>query len=125
MEDKQNKKLINKGFSLKKLKKSMKEKKRYLFLKTNKNFSLENSLKRDIENSILDFSGIIGFSKTCLRWIKIKNDYAIISINRESLELVKACFCVSPLEIEVLGISGTLKGLNKYKEYTQKFKKSF
>jgi RNase P/RNase MRP subunit POP5 len=98
---------------IKKLKKSMKERKRYILLRGDKN----TELKKDIENLILDFVGVLGFSKTCLRWIEINENenYGIISVNRESLELFKASLCLSPKNIEILGISGTLKGLKKYK----------
>ncbi|NMB66677.1 hypothetical protein GYA25_01300 [Candidatus Woesearchaeota archaeon] len=99
--------------SIKKLKKSMKERKRYVLLMGDKN----TELKKDIENLILDFAGVLGFSKICLRWIEINEnyDYGIVSINREGLELFKASLCLSSKKIEILGISGTLKGLKKYK----------
>jgi RNase P/RNase MRP subunit POP5 len=99
--------------AIKKLKKSMKERKRYVLLRGGKSAEL----KKDIENLILDFAGVLGFSKICLRWIEINEDYnyGIVSINRESLELFKASLCLSSKNIEILGISGTLKGLKRYK----------
>jgi RNase P/RNase MRP subunit POP5 len=42
-----------------------------------------------------------------------KQDSVIISINREMLNQVKASFLISPEKIEVLRVSGTIKGLGK------------
>ncbi|MGD9275662.1 MAG: hypothetical protein PVJ67_00655 [Candidatus Pacearchaeota archaeon] len=91
---------------MKPLKPSMKENKRYLFVKG-------ENLKQNIEKSILEFIGILGMSKTSLNWIKTKKDSAIISINREAVDLVRASFAVYPEKISVEKVSGTLKGLGE------------
>lgn len=91
---------------MKPLKPTMREKKRYLFLKG-------KNLKENVEKSILEFIGILGMAKTCLGWIKPDKESAIISVNREMLEQVKASFALWPEPIEVLRISGTLKGLKR------------
>lgn len=85
---------------MKALKKSMKEPKRYLKLKG-------SNLKKNVAKAILDFIGVLGMSKTGLNWISKD----IISVNREAVDKVRACFCVSPEKIEVVKVSGTLKGL--------------
>ncbi len=87
---------------------SHKENKRYLLVKG-------KDLKKNIEKSILEFTGILGLSKTGLSFIKSdsKNNSAVICINRESVDNVKASFVVFPEKIEVLKVSGTLKGLGK------------
>ena len=87
---------------------SHKENKRYLLVKG-------KNLKKNIEKAILEFTGILGMSKTGLSFIKTvsKNNSAIICINRESVNSVRASFAVFPEKIEVLKVSGTLKGLNK------------
>ena len=89
---------------MKPLKPSMREKKRYLKL-SGKN------LDKNVEKAILDFIGILGMSKTSLAWIKKGKNSAIISINRRSLDHVRASFAVFPEEILVKKVSGTLKGL--------------
>lgn len=89
---------------MKPLKPSMKEKKRYLLL-TSKN------LKLNVEKSIKEFVGTLGLSKASPTWIK--ND--ILCINRKSLDYVKASFAMWPEKIEVIKVSGTLKGLRKKK----------
>ncbi len=85
---------------MKSLKPSMRENKRYLLLKG-------ENLKENIGKAILEFTGKLGYSKTGLSWIKDN----IICINRESVDLVRASIAVFPEKIEVLRISGTLKGL--------------
>lgn len=87
---------------MKPLKPSQKENKRYLLIK---------GKVEDIEKSILDFIGIWGMSKACLSWIKKGKNFAIICVNRESVNEIRASFAVWPEEIKVVKISGTLKSL--------------
>lgn len=86
------------------LKPSQKENKRYLLIKG-------KNLKENIEKAIYEFIGILGMSKASLTFIKTGKEEAIISINRESLNHVRASFGVSPQDIRVVRVSGTLKGL--------------
>jgi len=92
--------------SLKPLKPSMRENKRYLFVRG-------KNLKKDIEEAILNFIGVFGMSKTGLGWIKIGKDFAIISVNREMVNSIRASFAVFQEKITVEKVSGTLKGLKK------------
>ena len=87
---------------MKSLKPSMRENKRYLLIKG-------KNLKENSERAILDFVGILGMSKAGLVWIKED----IISINRESVDSIRASFAIFPEKIEVLKVSGTLKGLER------------
>jgi RNase P/RNase MRP subunit POP5 len=91
---------------MKALRPSMKENKRYLLVRG-------KNLKENIEKSILEFIGVLGMSKTGLGLVKTEKDFAIISINREALNNVRASFAVWPEEIRVEKVSGTLKGLKK------------
>tara|TARA_Y100000034_G_scaffold116583_1_gene155084 strand:- start:1919 stop:2239 length:321 start_codon:yes stop_codon:yes gene_type:complete len=103
---------------LKPLKPSLRENKRYLFVKG-------KNLKGNIERAILDFIGVLGMSKTGLHWIKTgypntqkgtrghEKDFAIISVNRESVNSVRASFAVWSEKIIVEKVSGTLKGLKE------------
>ena len=81
---------------------SHRENKRYLLLKG-------KNLKKNVHDSIKDFIGVLGLSEATPKWIKKD----ILSINRKSLEKVRASFAVWPERIEVLRVSGTLKGLSK------------
>jgi len=87
---------------MKSLKASMRENKRYILLRG-------ENLKENIEKVIFEFAGKLGYSKTGLSWIKDN----IICINRESVDLVRASIAVFPEKIEILKVSGTLRGLKK------------
>jgi RNase P/RNase MRP subunit POP5 len=87
---------------LKSLKSSAKENKRYLFLESKLS-------KEDVEKKLLDFIGVLGYSKLGLTWI----DKGILAINREEVDKVKAAFTLSKERIKVQRVSGTLKGLGK------------
>lgn len=91
---------IYRSNQMKSLKPSMREHKRYLLLKG-------KNLKDNVENAILEFIGVLGMSQCGLSWIKSN----IISVNRELIDKVRASFAVSPDRIEVVKVSGTLKGL--------------
>jgi RNase P/RNase MRP subunit POP5 len=91
---------------MKPLKPSMKENKRYLFVRG-------KNLKENIEKAILEFVGVLGMSKVGLFWIKKNMDSAIISVNREMVDSVRASLCVWPEKMQVEKVSGTLKSLRK------------
>ena len=89
---------------MKSLSTSLRENKRYLLVRG-------KNLRQDIEKAILDFAGVIGLSKTCLNFINVEKDFAIISINRESINLVRSSICVWHEKMFVERVSGTLNGL--------------
>ena len=91
---------------LKSLKPSMRENKRYLLLNG-------SNLKSNAERAILDFIAILGMSKTGLSWIKTSKDSAVICVNREAVNSVRASFAVFREKISVEKVSGTLRGLGK------------
>ncbi len=91
---------------MKALRPSMKENKRYLLIRG-------VNLKENIEKAILEFIGVLGMSKVGLGWIKTERDSAIISVNREIVDLVRASLCVWPEKMRIEKISGTLKGLKR------------
>lgn len=84
-----------------------KENKRYLVVKG-------KDLKQNIEKAILEFAGVLGLSKCGLSFIKSESqDSIIICINREAVDLVRASLAIFPEKMEVLNVSGTLKGLER------------
>ena len=91
---------------MKSLKPSLRENKRYLLIEG-------EELRKNVEKAILDFIGTLGYSKTDLDWIKEGKNNAIISVNRETVNNVKASLALFPKKIEVKKVSGTLKGLKK------------
>jgi len=91
---------------MKSLKPSMRENKRYFLVSG-------NNLRENIEKAILDFVGVLGMSKTGLDFIKTDKNSAIISVNREAVDSVRASLCIWKDKMEVQKVSGTLKGLKK------------
>ena len=91
---------------MKPLKPSAREKKRYLLVRG-------KNLKANVEKAILDFVGVLGMSKCGLSWIKGGRNSAVICVNREMVDSVRASLCVWPEKMEVEKVSGTLKGLGK------------
>ena len=91
---------------MKSLKPTMRENKRYLLVEG-------NDLKKNVERAILDFVGVLGFSKVGLSWIDEKNNSGVISVNREMVDSVRASLCVFPKKMEVKKVSGTLRGLKE------------
>ncbi|MBU0959100.1 MAG: hypothetical protein KKB31_04095 [Nanoarchaeota archaeon] len=91
---------------MKALKPSMKENKRYLLIKG-------ANIRSEVEKSVLSFIGVLGMSKASLAFIKTSSNYAIISVNRGSLNHVRASLAAWPKELRIERVSGTLKGLGK------------
>ena len=91
---------------MKSLKPSMRENKRYLLVKG-------KNLRENIEKAILEFVGVLGMSKAGLSFIRSGKDSAVISVNREAVNSVRASLVVWPEEMRVVKVSGTLKGLGK------------
>ena len=89
---------------MKSLRPSMRENKRYL--------SVVGKVE-DIEKAILEFIGVLGISKTGLVKVKSGKDRAVIGINREALNNVRASFAVWPRELKVVKVSGTIRGLGE------------
>lgn len=84
----------------------MREKKRYLLIEG-------RDLKKNVGKAILDFIGVLGMSKTGLGWIKEDRNSAIISVNRDMVDSVRASLVVWPEKMEVKRVSGTLEGLKR------------
>jgi len=89
---------------MKPLKPSAREKKRYLLVR---------GAVQDIEKSILEFIGVLGMSKTGLVWVRKNKDSAVVGVNREMVDSVRASFAVFPQKISVEKVSGTLRGLGR------------
>ena len=86
-----------------KLKASARSKKRYLLI---------SGSKKEIEEAIFDYLGILGWAKSSPVFIKEGNMW-ILAVERKELEKVKSAFAISSNKIEVLKVSGTLQGLKK------------
>jgi RNase P/RNase MRP subunit POP5 len=86
-----------------KLKPSARTSKRYLLLK---------GKKEEIEKAILDYIGILGWAKANPTWV-YRTKGIVLAVNRGEIEKIRGSFAISEKKIEVLRVSGTLKGLRK------------
>jgi len=88
-----------------KIKASAKIKRRYLLLQA--------LSREEVEKTILDYIGILGWAKAEPVWVDLKVDARalVLSVSREALMNVRAAFEASSAEIKVLRVSGTLAGL--------------
>ena len=84
---------------MKPLKPSFREKKRYLLLSG-------KFTRKEVENSIMKYVGILGYAKASPMWISGK----ILAINRAEINNVKGSFALTE-NISVKKVSGTLKSL--------------
>lgn len=70
---------------------------------------LQAKSKEEIEKAILDYIGILGYAKAKPFFVSGKK--IVLAIDRTSINDVRAAFELSPADIKVLRVSGTLKGL--------------
>jgi RNase P/RNase MRP subunit POP5 len=90
---------------MKSLKPSHRERKRYLLI------CGKDADKKNIDEAIFAYVGFLGHSKACPQIIKKTKDAAIFSINRQSLNEVRASFLFSGKGICIKKVSGSIKNL--------------
>ena len=79
----------------------------------NSRYFLIKGKKEEVEKAILDYVGILGWALATPRFIRSEGEKIILAINREEINNVRGAFALSADKIEVLRVSGTLKGLGK------------
>ena len=93
---------------------SLKENKRYVVAEIK--IEKESGIKNTIDKALLEFLGVLGYGQAGPMLIKSVNKKgvfnAILSVNRQSVDHVKAAFAFAG--IRCLGVSGTLKGTQKF-----------
>jgi RNase P/RNase MRP subunit POP5 len=89
------------------LKPSNRERKRYLLING------KDATEGKIEEAILNFIGILGYSKASPSFLKKKKDSLVLAINHRSLDKIKASLLISGANITITKISGTLSGLGR------------
>jgi RNase P/RNase MRP subunit POP5 len=65
-----------------------------------------------VEETILDYVGILGWAKAAPLLVKEKEGKLILAISRESLNDIRASFELTNRDLAIKRVSGTLKGLN-------------
>ena len=79
----------------------------------NRRYLLINGKKEAIEKAVLDYVGILGWAKASPLFLKKIGGKQILSISRKEVNDIKAAFVISSENLEVLKVSGTIKGLTK------------
>lgn len=85
-----------------KSKPSSRMKKRYLLLE---------GKKEDAERAIIDYIGVLGYTQANPIFVGHKGEKLILSIDRKKINNVRAAFELYG-RIKVLGVSGTIRGLD-------------
>ena len=86
------------------LKPTMRANRRYLLIRGN---------KKDVESAILEYIGVLGWANAAPVFVLSHSGQEIVAVNREALTDVRAALALAREKIEVLRVSGTLKGLGK------------
>jgi RNase P/RNase MRP subunit POP5 len=90
---------------MKPLKPSHREKKRYLLVKG------KDVNKKNIEEAILEFIGVLGFAEASPMFLKIEKTRIIMAINHNALDKVRASFLLSKKDLQIIKVSGSVKNL--------------
>ena len=77
----------------------------------NKRYFIISKTSKDVEKIILDYLGILGAAKANYLEIKNLSDKIVGSVNRKSLDDVRAALALEKISVEK--VSGTIKGLGK------------
>ena len=87
---------------MKALKPSHREKKRYLLVRG------KDVSKKNIEEAILEFVGVLGYSEVCPQVVSSSKGRVVLCINRKMLDKVRTCFLMSGKDIKVEKVSGAV-----------------
>jgi RNase P/RNase MRP subunit POP5 len=87
---------------MKALKPSHREKKRYLLIKG------RDADRKRIEETILEFIGVLGYAEASPSVVKQNKDSIILAINRKSLDRIRASFVVSNKDLHIAKVSGAI-----------------
>jgi len=79
----------------------------------NRRYLLINGTKEKIEKAILDYIGILGWAKASPLFVKKVGGKQILAISRKEVINVRAAMVAASGNLEVLKVSGTIKGLTK------------
>jgi len=90
---------------MKPLKPSHREKKRYLLVKG------RDADKKNIEETILEFIGVLGFAEASPQIMKSSGEEVILAVNRGAVDKIRASFLMSEKDLEIVRVSGTIKKL--------------
>jgi RNase P/RNase MRP subunit POP5 len=90
---------------MKSLKPSHKEKKRYLLIRG------KDADKENIDEAILELIGVLGYAEASPMIVKSGKETIVLAINTKSLNKIRASFTLGNKDLNIVRVSGTLKGL--------------
>ena len=79
--------------------------------RVNRRYLLINGTKENIEKAILDYIGILGWAKASPLFVKRVGKRQVLAISRKEVINVRAAMVAASGNLEVLKVSGTIKGL--------------
>ncbi len=82
-------------------------------MRANRRYLLIHGTKIDVESTILEYIGVLGWAKAAPVFVSSSEGKTILAVNREAVTDVRAALTLAPGKLDVLRVSGTLKGLNK------------
>lgn len=88
---------------MKNLKPSHREDKRYLLIKG------KDADRKNIEETILEFIGVLGFAGSMPQFLKTKENDLILAVNRNSVDKIRTSFLMSKKDLQIIKVSGTIK----------------
>ncbi|PIU76224.1 hypothetical protein COS75_00180 [Candidatus Pacearchaeota archaeon CG06_land_8_20_14_3_00_35_12] len=96
---------------------TLREKRHYLLIKVESS-GPEKEIKKEIDNSILRFLGILGYAKAGPKIIAVtsknNNSYIILSILTKYVDSAKASIAlIKEFQCRCIGVSGTIKKLRE------------
>ena len=80
-------------------------------LRLKRRYLLIEGSRGSVEKAIMEYIGILGWAKAAPMFLPASNGMCILAINREEINNARAALALSADEIDVLRVSGTLKGL--------------
>ncbi len=86
------------------LKATMRANRRYLIIK---------GKRSAVEGAILEYIGVLGWADAAPVFVSERGDSVVLCVNREALTRVRAALALAKDELDVLRVSGTLKGLER------------
>ena len=93
---------------------SQKIKRRYLSIK---------GKREQVEQSVIEGIGTLGWAKAVPFFVRSVSDWCILAVSRDMVTAVRASLALSPHNLIVTRVSGTIKGLGKtYHSDPQNFK---
>ncbi|MGV8142847.1 MAG: hypothetical protein ACP5NS_04440 [Candidatus Pacearchaeota archaeon] len=82
-------------------------------MRANRRYLLVRGKRSSVERAILEYIGVLGWADAAPVFVSERANEVVLCVNREALNHVRGALVLAKDEIDILGVSGTLKGLEK------------